>query len=406
MRRIRVAVLGALIGTTLTFPPPASAADPVVCGQLITTDLVLQNDVLDCPGNGLVVDADDVTIDLNGHVVDSSGVIGEEDRFAGILNVGHDGLTVRNGTIREFVEGVLTIGGDGLQVDHLSTTLLLHTAVYVDSGSGAVIQDNRSVDDCAGAVLEGSTDARVQRNTVLDHGCAGIAIYSSTQILVRDNVMRSTRPREALSGESAGIDVTAGSTDVLVVGNQVSDQGFVGLFIDGANRNRLVDNVIGHNNLGIVVMGHRNLVRGNWVSDVGACANACGFGISVEGGRANVIADNTVTRTAAAGIRVTYYPRFTPPVVRTMLRRNVVTDAATDGVLVAHRAAWTSVVGNRVSGNADDGIDVNAETARVRGNTAARNRDLGIEARAGVVDGGSNRGRSNGDRRQCTGVSC
>ena len=39
-------------------------------------------------------------------------------------------------------------------------------------------------------------------------------------------------------------------------------------------------------------------------------------------------------------------------------------------------------------------------------NTAGHNRDLGIEAAPGVVDGGGNRARHNGDPRQCVNVGC
>jgi hypothetical protein len=37
---------------------------------------------------------------------------------------------------------------------------------------------------------------------------------------------------------------------------------------------------------------------------------------------------------------------------------------------------------------------------------ATRNRDLGIEAVAGVIDGGGNRASANGNPAQCTNVRC
>jgi hypothetical protein len=39
-------------------------------------------------------------------------------------------------------------------------------------------------------------------------------------------------------------------------------------------------------------------------------------------------------------------------------------------------------------------------------NRAVRNGDLGIEAVAGVTDGGRNRASGNGDARQCVNVKC
>jgi hypothetical protein len=39
-------------------------------------------------------------------------------------------------------------------------------------------------------------------------------------------------------------------------------------------------------------------------------------------------------------------------------------------------------------------------------NRALRNRDLGIEAVRGVIDGGANRASGNGDKRECVNVRC
>jgi hypothetical protein len=44
--------------------------------------------------------------------------------------------------------------------------------------------------------------------------------------------------------------------------------------------------------------------------------------------------------------------------------------------------------------------------ATLTANVADHNRDLGIEAADAVTDGGANRARHNGDRRQCVNVSC
>ncbi len=45
----------------------------VRCGATITADTTLHHDLLDCPGNGIVIGADHITLDLNGHTVDGAG---------------------------------------------------------------------------------------------------------------------------------------------------------------------------------------------------------------------------------------------------------------------------------------------------------------------------------------------
>jgi parallel beta-helix repeat protein len=60
---------------------------------------------------------------------------------------------------------------------------------------------------------------------------------------------------------------------------------------------------------------------------------------------------------------------------------------------------------NVASENLDDGIEV-ANAGTIARNRANENGDLGIEAVAGVTDGGGNRASGNGNAAQCTGVVC
>ena len=62
--------------------------------------------------------------------------------------------------------------------------------------------------------------------------------------------------------------------------------------------------------------------------------------------------------------------------------------------------------GNTVVRSGADGIDVRSASTTLRDNLAARNADLGIDAVAGVTDGGGNRAFGNGNPLQCTNVFC
>ncbi len=55
---------------------------------------------------------------------------------------------------------------------------------------------------------------------------------------------------------------------------------------------------------------------------------------------------------------------------------------------------------------ADDGFDVKSSSAKLTGNRALPNADLGIEAVPGPLAAGGNIARHNGDPRQCTQVRC
>ena len=83
----------------------------VSCGDTITTDTTLDRDLTDCPNNGIIIGADDITLDLNGHTIDGDGQLIDpcpegELRDAGISADFHDGVTVVDGVVREFAVGV------------------------------------------------------------------------------------------------------------------------------------------------------------------------------------------------------------------------------------------------------------------------------------------------------------
>src|ERR687898_2907411 len=90
----------------------AAAVQQVSCGDTITADATLHHNLVNCPNNGIVIGADDVTLDLNYHRIDGDGTpaVGcdPETEFCdiGVLNDGHDDVTVVHGSVREFNVGV------------------------------------------------------------------------------------------------------------------------------------------------------------------------------------------------------------------------------------------------------------------------------------------------------------
>src|SRR4051794_6951090 len=94
----------------LAATPAVATGVGIGCGATITVDTTLTNDLRDCHGIGLVIGADHVHLDLHGHTVDGDGV----GDFEGIQAVGHAGIEVEHGTISDFVEGIVVLGGSGV----------------------------------------------------------------------------------------------------------------------------------------------------------------------------------------------------------------------------------------------------------------------------------------------------
>ena len=86
--------------------PPAAAAPPVpgvACGDRVTTDVRLAADLV-CPVRGIVLAADGIDVNLNGHAI--LGPSAGRTLWPGV-QVEAEGVTVRNGRISGFLYGVL-----------------------------------------------------------------------------------------------------------------------------------------------------------------------------------------------------------------------------------------------------------------------------------------------------------
>ena len=96
------ALLAAVVAVFVA--PSAAAAADLACGDVVMADVVLQADLVGC-STGLVVGADNVTIDLNGHTIDGQSTL----TGAGVEAVGRSGVRVVNGRIRSFALGVFLL---------------------------------------------------------------------------------------------------------------------------------------------------------------------------------------------------------------------------------------------------------------------------------------------------------
>jgi parallel beta-helix repeat protein len=231
VRRIGIVVVGVCLAGA------ADARADVQCGDVVTSDVVLQTDLLECPGDGLVVAGSDVTVDLNFHWVDGSG------SGAGIRVLAPE-VTVRNGHITDFADGVRILAASmddawlaDLDIAHNtrgvilggsfppgpdgsgSVTLLsssLHdngtgilasfwphethigdstihaneTGVWFRESRGGTLRENRIVrNGFAGVVLDFTRNARVEGNAIDGNGTWGLTASRSSGLAFLGNTL-------------------------------------------------------------------------------------------------------------------------------------------------------------------------------------------------------------------------
>jgi large repetitive protein len=113
-----VASVAAVVATTST-----AQATPIACGSVVTRSVVLTQDLLGCQGDGLVIGASGITVNLNGHTV--AGLVSDDS--IGIRNSGHTGVLVNNGVVRQFEWGVQLTGATGNRLRGLTVELTAPT---------------------------------------------------------------------------------------------------------------------------------------------------------------------------------------------------------------------------------------------------------------------------------------
>jgi parallel beta-helix repeat protein len=363
-------VAGAVLGSG------RAIAGPVSCGDTITTDTTLEGDLIDCPNNGIVIGADDITLDLNGHTIDGDDALVDpcpEICDIGVFNGGHDGVTVRHGSVREFSIGVFVAEVSHNRLLGISSSRNQFSGLGFFRGTRSLVR-NCSVSSTArgggpGMFLVESDHDRVLNSSFRNNGDQGIFVGNSDRNLIK--------------------------------GNLFSHNGFYGVILEEADRNQVRGNrSVQDGEVGFYVApGNRNVIVGNHVTHSG------GRAIEVDGGDDNVIARNWA-RDAMGDAIIVGCGRPCSVVVGTVVSRNHIRGAGEDGVHIDARTKDTIISRNHVSGAKDDGLDANSPTTTLTRNKARNNNDLGIEAVEGVIDGGGNRASGNGDPRQCVNVSC
>jgi hypothetical protein len=221
----------------------SSSAPITACWQTVTTNAVLTQD-LSCPGDGVVVGASGITIDLHGFRLTGTRGTGHY----GINDLGgYDGVTVKNGVIRNFDEGIA--GFSGADSLHLSNLIVSGNGLYgiiVSSGDQASVSSVTASGNAGYGVYVVGDHVSVKSSTVSGNGDNGLFV----------------------AGDSASIAGTTASANV-------ND----GLLVTGSAASVSASTATGNGFDGIAVTGDSAVLKGDR-----ADANGFGGGTSDLGG--------------------------------------------------------------------------------------------------------------------------
>src|SRR3989344_5340445 len=128
-----------------------TSVSAIECGDTIEEDTILEEDLLNCGGHGLIIDANDITLDCQGHIIDGND--GNNNRNSnGVYLNNKERVTIINCNIREFGEGIF----------------------LRESNSNNIIDNNLHNNFIRGIFLHRSNNNNIYINNANDNRFAGI----------------------------------------------------------------------------------------------------------------------------------------------------------------------------------------------------------------------------------------
>lgn len=387
------------------------AGTVVTCGQTLLASTRLANDLVDCPGDGLVIGAANLTVDLAGHTIDGMNAAGSN----GVADDGHRGARVENGTIKDFfVSGVhlrnapdssvanlrvLRIGAGGVQGDASAGVLVQYSAH--SSVTGSTVTNDVAAYQSDGVDVMFSPGTLVARNRLSRNAWDGMFVLESPKSLVVDNKLDHN--------VNHGLEVNTGSDAIRVTGNHTWANAVNGIVVGALTRAVVSDNILtGNGNAGLVFFD----LRDSTISGNTASGNA--FGILLTGGQGgstgNRVLNNGTSRNGLAGVALVGGADGNRVSGNTADANQG--PVGQGGGIIVLGSAGNVLVGNVAVNNVAAGIGVfeqapgdSAGNSR-KGNLAAQNGAHGIDVIVGTLDRGGNRAYGNTPAPNCVGVLC
>jgi len=178
------------------------------CGQVITQNVVLTSNLNCAETDGLIVNAGDIVIDLNGHTISGPDIDSDTQTSSkvGIMIPNVNNVVVQDGTIEGFQAGVLMTGSQNVEV------------------KGMVIKNNQIGLFSTGASIVNAHLSIIMNNQI------GIAGHSTQQSTFEDNII--------FQNNLAGITLVNSDNSVITL-NSITESGN-GLYIDNqSNQNNI-----------------------------------------------------------------------------------------------------------------------------------------------------------------------
>jgi parallel beta-helix repeat protein len=218
------------------------------CGQVITEDVTLTSDLNCSNGDGLIVGASGITVNMNGYSITSGNEPGSEDPTTNsgnepgsqdpTTNSGNEPGSEARTTDYDGSSGILVANADNVAISGLGEISGFSRGVTFLGSSGGALTDVQLANNDIGAVVANSLGTEISRNTLTNNGIAVVSDSSNGGVTAFNQIVANLEE---------GI-LILGSSDNVVAANNMYGNGANGIYLDPMSEGNHIDynTVFGH----------------------------------------------------------------------------------------------------------------------------------------------------------------
>jgi parallel beta-helix repeat protein len=235
------------INLLINIPNPGECGGdiPCQCGDTVMSSYVMTTDLVDCPGDGLIIGANDVVLNCDGHDVIGDGSASWDDMTYGVVINGKTHVTIEQCTVSHFLHGIYLTGWSNF----------------------AIVQESDISENVAYGILDAQGQfGTFEGNELHDNGRDGIYLANpSWRSIIRSN--RAYNNGDFNNERWAGIHTL--SINNVIENNEVFGQNYgIWLYYSSKN-NTITNNSAYENNYGIKTdtLASNTRIQGNTVTN-------------------------------------------------------------------------------------------------------------------------------------------
>ncbi len=195
------------------------------CGEVVQGNVNLTAN-LNCSGDGIIVGADNVNINLNGYSITGPGQ--QSSKVGVVIPNNNNIMVVGPGVIKGFQAGILATGSNNVQIKSI---ILKNNeiAVFTTGSTNTQVSDNIITNNNLGVASHSSRGASLMSNLINSNQLAGVTLVNTHKAIITAN---------NIEGGQNGLFLDAQSSE-----NTISMNNVLHNVIDLNNANGLAPNI-------------------------------------------------------------------------------------------------------------------------------------------------------------------